>query len=209
MKVTRDQLVAVMVSLGYATAAKWDKEKMLCKLDSALDLAGAGEVAVEDPELSDLLDRMVAARKVGEAIEVVRSEAELDETVEDETSADEQEDADEVEAADEVMVEESVSVKLKKTKRVPKEKKAKREKSKKESKSKKERQNKLVETARILLAIDKTMSVDSFHKAVEKGYSASGGEKIETQAKRYAYEVLTIAKALGFICIEDGMIIRG
>lgn len=70
MQFKRSEIVAVFEGLGFATADKWNKERLMSRIAS-LPKAVSATDAIGDPDLDNLLDEIIGMVKDGEEIEVV------------------------------------------------------------------------------------------------------------------------------------------
>lgn len=75
MKFLRSDIVELCEALGFKTAAKWPKPKMMTKLKEIVDTAKDGGVELESEKLQGILGRLVVAKE----FEVVASQEELGE----------------------------------------------------------------------------------------------------------------------------------
>ena len=81
MQFLRESVVRMLESLGYATARKFSKGRMARRLPRILESARDDEMELDDVELNELLQRMIAA----DTVEVV---SELEEIVSEDETAD-------------------------------------------------------------------------------------------------------------------------
>lgn len=86
MKISRDDLTAIFLELGFKTAGQWNKTKTRRKLKDIAEMGVDGEVEVEDDERLNEIFQVIVANK-GDVEITLDGETELDDSIDDNESS--------------------------------------------------------------------------------------------------------------------------
>ena len=174
LQVPKSQAIALFVSMGFATAKKWNCKKLTEKIN-AID--AAPDEPLETEELDELMDNLM---QVEEAV-VVEEEGEDEEVGDDnegeEVTDDEEEATDNDEDMDDEDEEEVMSNKDKKGKKAKEGKKDKKKAVKKEKKES-------LDAATLALLKTKPMRIESLVKALLRVFPEHDEETLTRTTKR-------------------------